>query len=94
MRLRHVFNLHIQGRSQAIRRVGSLRTKNGTLLCIILVILEHAYALADLIAKLIQILYCIKINICISSIVDVIVDLFIHLVHGPFVHSSGPFHTF
>ena len=40
-----------------------------------MVILEHAYALAE--QNLIHILYCIKINICISSIVDVIVDLFI-----------------
>ena len=39
------------------------------------------YALVDWIAKLVQILYCIKIDIfIICSIVDVIVD--------PFVHSS------
>ena len=40
-------------------------------------------ALADWIAKLVQILYCINIDIYIGSIVAQVVD--------HFVHSSGPF---
>ena len=60
------------------------------------------HALADWIAKLVQILNCIKVNMCIvCSIVDqahcnsgpfwcILVDLFVHF-SGPFIHSSGPF---
>ena len=53
------FTLHIcicQGRSLAIQRVGSLCTNSGPSL--------NMHALADWIAKLVQILYCIMINMC------------------------------
>ena len=48
------------------------------------------HALADWIAKLVQILCCIKIDICIMcSIVDQVVDLYLYILVHLFVQSSG-----
>ena len=55
---------------------------------------EHAHALAYWIAKLVQILYCIKIDFAVSLTKQTVtVDLFVHS-SGPFCSSSGPFCTF
>ena len=63
----------MQGRSQAIRRVGSLHEKNAwTFLSIITVILEHALAHG-----------CSDPIYCVLTTQIVIVDLFVHS-SGPF----------
>ena len=47
-----IFQHKLQGRSQAIRQVGSLRTKSGPLNSF------YMHVLANWIAKLVQFLYC------------------------------------